>query len=250
MKTTWIITVIGAVLGLAFGVTAIASLRTAAELRRTNQTLLDELHTVRGRAETLTAEKQEASRQLALVANRHGELTSRLAELEAAEAEESAMATSPAALKPYQAEAYLGKKPLGLVWIVPRNLRMDANSQRFVYEPVVCLDEKLRGQFTMHHTNIVEYEVERPVYVNNSYYQEPYYYPVGYWPRATNNWPRQPAPAPAPNPPAFNPGSGGIIKQPIGTPAERIKTYPSAPRLPATPAPTQPRVNSLGAASL
>ena len=91
------------------------------------------------------------------------------------------------------------------------------------------------------HTNIVEHAVETPVYVNNSYYEEPYYYyPVGYWPRQTNNWPTQPAPARQPGPPPFNPGSGTIIKQPVGTPAERIKTYPNAPRLPANPAPKSP----------
>jgi hypothetical protein len=240
MKTTWIIKASGAVLGLALGITTIASLRSAAELRRANQILHKDLHTARAHAESLANEKQEAARQLALVVNRHSELTSRIAMLEASEIEETAMATSPAAMKPYQAEAYLGRKPLGLVWIVPRNLRMDTNSQRFVYEPVVCLDERLRSQFVVNYTNIVEREIERPVYVNNSYYEEPYYYPAGYWPRATNNWPRQPAPAPQPTPPPFNPGGGTIIRQPIGTPAERIKTYPVAPRLPANPAPRSP----------
>jgi len=241
MKTTWIMTAIGAVACLALGVAATASLRSAEVLRRANQALQGELQTARAHTDALAAEKQETARQLALVVNRHGELTSRIAELEAADAEESAMATSPAALKPYQAEAYLGRKPLGLVWIVPRNFRLDTNSQRFVYEPVVCLDEKLRSQFVVNYTNVVEREIERPVYVQDSYYQDPYYYPVTYSPRQTNRWPNQPAPGPAPTPPVFNPGSGGILKQPIGTPAGQIKTYPSAPRLPQNPQPTQPQ---------
>jgi len=255
MKTISIVIAASAILGLALGVKAVTSLRATADLRRSNQALQRDLQAARAQAGTLAAEKQETARQLALVVSRHSELTSRIAELEAAEAEEDAMATSPAALKPYRAEAYLGQKSLGLAWIVPRNLHLDTNSQRFVYEPVVCLDEKLRGHFTAHYTNVVEREIERPVYVNNSYYPEPYYYyPARYWPRQTNNWPTQPAPGPV-QPPPFNPGSGNIIKQPIGTPAEKIKTYPSAPKLPANPAPNQPpqqqpQVNSLRAAAL
>jgi hypothetical protein len=92
----------------------------------------------------------------------------------------------------------------------------------------------------VHHTNIVEQLVETPVYVNNNYYEDPYYYSGRYWPRQTNNWPTQPGPVPQPNPPPFNPGNGTIIKQPLGTPAERIKTYPTAPKLPANPAPKSP----------
>jgi len=150
-------------------------------------------------------------------------------------------------MKPYQAEAFLGQRPLGLVWIVPRNLRMDTNSQRFVYEPVVCLDERLRSQFLLHHTNIVEREVDRPVYVNNSYYPAPYYvYPFSYA-GSHSNRPSTRPPTTAPPPPTFNPGNGTIIKQPIGTPAEKIRTFPSAPR---SVDPTPLRPTTLRAASL
>jgi len=243
MRAFWITTLIGSVLCLALGSTAISSHRAAVELRHKNETLQSDLQAARTRADSLTTEKQETAQQLASVITRHGELTSRIRELEAAETEDMAQSTSPANLRPYQAEAYIGRKSIGLVWIVPRNLRLETNSQRYVYEPVVCLDEKLRKFFEVHHTNIVERTLETPVYVNNSYYEEPYYYAVGHWPRQTNSWPSQPAPAPYPTPPPFNPGSGTIIRQPIGTPAEKIKTYPSAPRLqvtPANPAPKSP----------
>lgn len=249
----------GTTLALALSLAAVTQRIEAARLRNANQSLQREVNTLRTQAEALAAEKREYVRQLAALSDRHGELASRVAELEAADAADASFATSQVALKPYQAEAFLGRKPLGLVWIVPRNLRMDSNTQRLVYEPVVCLDEKLRGKFEVHHTNTIEQVVETPVYVNNNYFNEPYSYPIRYWPRQTNIWPNQPGSAPQPNPPSFNPGNRTIIKQPIGTPAEKIKTYPTAPRLPTTPAPkspnalpptpTLPQANTLRAAS-
>src|SRR6188508_2133583 len=173
MRAFWITTTIGSVLCLALGITATTSHRTAAELRRKNENLQSDLQASRTRADALVTEKQAGAQQLAAVITRHGELTTRIRELEAAEAEDMALSTSPANMKPYQAEAFLGRKSLGLVWIVPRNLRLETNSQRYVYEPVVCLDEKLRKFFEIHHTNIVERPVETPVYVNNSYYEDP-----------------------------------------------------------------------------
>jgi len=252
MKTVSIVVAICAILGLALGSKVVSSShRTAAELRRNNQSLQSDLQNARARADALTAEKKETTQQLAAIVTRHGELTSRIRELEAAEMQDLALATSSAALKPYQAEAYLGRKSLGLVWIVPRNHRMDTNSQRYVYEPVVCLDEKLRKFFEVHHTNIVERVVETPVYVNDVYVQDGYSYPVGYWPRQTNNWPSAPGASPMPTPPpAFNPGSGKVINQPLGTPAGQIKTYPSAPRPPANQQPRQPQTTPAPATSL
>jgi hypothetical protein len=234
----------GAILGIAICVAAISKHKEAARMHNANQALKQELATLRTRAETLAAEKQESARQLEVVMSRHGKLASRVAELEAAELEDSAQFTSPPSIKPYQAEAFLGRKGLGAVWIVPRNLRLDTNTQRYVYEPVVLLDERLRKFFEVHHTNIVEQVVETPVYVNNNYFPEPYYnYYYGHLHggRPTNGVPH-PQPQPV-TPPPFNPGSGTIIKQPLGTPAANIKTYPTAPKLPPVNAqPKQPKL--------
>jgi hypothetical protein len=245
MKTTpLILSAVALVAGAVLVPTAISVQRTNARLRGEVQTLRTDLEEARHRATILAGEKVNQETQLKTLAARHGDLTARISELEAAEAEKLAFSTSAAALKPYRAEAYLGRQSIGPVWIVPRNARLDSASQRYVYEPTVCLDDKLRRLFEVHHTNTVERTVEVPVYVNNNYYPEPYYYyPAYYSPGICPTNSRPPIrPQPVTSPAPFNPGNGTIIKQPILTPAERIRTTPTAPRTPLLPPNTvQPR---------
>ena len=61
MRAFWITLMIGSVLCLALGFAAISSHRTAADLRRANETLQSDLQAARTRADTLTTEKQEAA---------------------------------------------------------------------------------------------------------------------------------------------------------------------------------------------
>jgi hypothetical protein len=239
MKTLWLLSLTaGSLLTIGLSVASVASHRRATQLRHANDSLQKELLELRTTTKALTAEKQEAVRQWDAVMNRHAELAARVTELESEAANSVPVATSAVSLKPYRAEAFLGKQPLGLVWIVPRNPRLDTNSQRYVYQPVVALDEKLRRFFEVHHTNIIEQLVEVPVNVSHNYYPEPYYYSYGYYRpgRPTNGLPTQPGSGP----PHFNPGDGTIIKQPLGTPAGTIQTYQVIPRLPVEPAPVPP----------
>ena len=121
---------------------------------------------------------------------------------------------------------------LGPVWIVPRNLRMDTNAQRYVYEPVVVLDERYRGSFVTYQTNIVEREVATTYvdhnYYANDYYTEPAYYYRPNYPRGANYFPR-PTPLPAqplPPQPKFKADSSGVMQQKLMIPADQIKTLP------------------------
>ena len=239
MKPSLLYTGIAFVLCMALGAVAVSTQRRGKQLTRLNQSLESKLQSLEKQTGALADDKLALERRLSAATAKHEEFQNRIAELQAAGIEKDSRATSTAALKPYQAQAFLGKKPLGLVWIVPRNFKKDEATQRIVYEPEVQLDEKLRAQFVIYQTNYIERTVDRPV-VQNNYYQEPYYvYPARYWPGSTNVYrPAQPAnPLPSP-PPAFNPGNGTIITQPIGTPAEKIRTLPTLPRT-QSPGPTR-----------
>jgi hypothetical protein len=214
------------------------------DLRDANRKMETDLRASQTTTDTLLAEKQEMARQLSVLRELTESLQSRIADNETAGVSEAASEGKIPVVSPYQAQAYLGKKSLGWVWIIPQNLRKDTNTQRYVYEPVVWLDEGFRKQFVTHHTNVVEREVESRNYVNTAYYPEPYLYGGYYYPSypiprppASNCppvWPSHPtrtgplAPTtpiqPVPQP--FNPGSGKVIAQRLGTPAGAIKTRP------------------------
>jgi len=248
MKTALII------LGACFAILCVAScavligaFQSQRGLREANQNIETELRTAQTTANALQAEKQEMVRQLSVFQELTENLQSRIAGHEIA-ANEAGLQEKAPAVAPYQAQAFLGKTPLGRVWIIPQNLRKDPNTQRYVYEPVVSLDEGLRKQFVTHHTNVVEREVESQAYVNTAYYPEPYsygyYYPT--YPAYPNPrppiesnrppvWPPHTRPIPpAVTPPTpvqpvaqpFNPGSGKVTAQQLGTAAGAIKTRP------------------------
>jgi len=228
------------VLCVASGVLFIETLQSKRALRAAGQKMEAELSAAQSKASSLLTEKQEMETQLQVFRELTETLQSRITDLSTGNSGESASDGKPPVVAPYQAQAYLGKTPIGWVWIIPQNLRMDTNAQRYVYDPVVWLDEGMRKQFVTHHTNIVEREVETQNYVNTTYYPEPVYYvssplfptrPIHRPPGMTNRPPVSilpPTPIqPVPQQP-FNPGSGAVTVQKLGTPAGAIKTR-SAP---------------------
>jgi len=240
MKTALII--LGAclvVLFLASGVTFIATFQSKRNLRVTNQELEARLRVGQAKSEALIAETEKMASQIQKYQELTENLQSQVTDLSTGNSDQSAPEGKPPAVAPYQAQAYLGKKPIGWVWIVPQNLRMDTNAQRYVYEPIVWMDESLRKQFVTHHTNIVEREVETVNYVTPTYYSEPIYYaswpvypshPIHRPPGMTNRPPISTLPStpiqPLPQQP-FNPGNGTITMQKLGTASGAIKTRPS-----------------------
>jgi hypothetical protein len=224
------------ILGACFVVLCVASAvvlvagRSTRDLQDANQRLQRELNAAEARLEVLQAEKTETANQLALAHGETEEFKARMAEIEAAKTTEAESEAGAPVVAPYQAQAFLGQKPLGRVWIIPQNLRKDTNSQRYVYEPVVWMDESLRKQFVTHHTNVVEREVESRTYVNSYYPQPAYYYTTPFWPPIVTNCPPVQPPPPAmpvrPAPQQFNPGSGTVTAQRLATPAGAIKTRP------------------------
>ena len=231
MKTILIIT--GACLVaacVAGSVTLIRAFHLNRELRETNRHLEVALRNLQATSDALRTEKQTALNQAALAHDSTQSLQAKIADLEADNAREAEASTTPPVLKPYQVQAYLGQDLLGWVWVIPRNLRLDTNTQHYVYEPVVWLDEAFRNSFVVHHTNVVEREVEAPAtYVNNSYYPQPVYFLAspGHHYRRPKQLPSQPPLSGGTQPaPVFNPGNGTTTPQQLGTPANSIITRP------------------------
>jgi len=231
MKTTLVLlsTVI-AIVVIAGGIALVGTHRSNRILENENRRLAGELGVAEAAAVTLRAEKQQNSERLTAAQELSTSLLTKLAETEA----DNPKITDAPEVKPYQTTAYLGQTLLGPVWIVPRNLRMDTNTQRYVYEPVVVLDERYRGSFVTHHTNIVEREVAK-TYVDHNYYANDfytgpaYYFPARY-PHGSNHFPRPlptPLPAqPSPPQPKFRADSSGMMQQKLMIPADQIKTLP------------------------
>jgi len=237
------------ILCVASGIVFIEAFQSKRNLRAAGQKMEAELRVAQAKASSVVAEKQEMERQLQVFRELTENLQSQITDLPTGNSSEPVSAGKPPVVAPYQAQAYLGKTPIGWVWIIPQNLRMDTNAQRYVYEPVVWLDEGFRKQFVTHHTNIVEREVEPRTYVNTAYYPEPYLYGYYYYPSYPNSrppigsnsppgWPSHPTrPGPVtptlpttpvqPVPQPFNPGSGTVTAQRLGTPAGAIKTRPA-----------------------
>ncbi len=223
---------------LTAGILLSATLQSNRHLRESTQKVEAELRNARTTTETLQAANRELIRQLEVFRTLTETLQSRVADFEAAPPAESETAGSPPAVSPFRAQAYVGKSPLGWAWIVPHNVRKDPKSQRYVYDPVVWLEEGLRGRFTTHHTNVVEREVQTQSYPPTTYYPEVVYSGYTTWPvypsppihrppGMTNPPPIVTPPTPIqPVPQPFNPGSGSITVQQLGTPAAAIKTRP------------------------
>jgi len=213
----------------ALGAVLFGQFQSNRSLREANEEMRNALRAAQSAAEALSAGHQEVLAQMAQAQSRSEELAARIAQFEMAGT--TAATGSAPDLAPYQANAFLGRDWLGTAWIIPRNVRLDTNTQRYVYEPVVWLDERLRDSFVKHHTNVVEREIETQTTYNTTYYPTPVYYfthPSRYRPPSEPSqpsWPHNPQGA-YPAPPAFNPGNGAVIPQKLGTPADQIKTRP------------------------
>lgn len=231
MKTTLILlSTVFAIVIIAGSSALLGTHRSHRTLENENRRLAGELGAAEAAAAALRAEQHQSAERLTAAQELSTSLLTQLAETEAANPK------SPVApeVKPYQATAYLGQAVLGPVWIVPRNLRMDTNAQRYVYEPVVVLDERYRGSFVTYQTNIVEREVAK-TYVDHNYYAANYYTEPAYYypprpPRGSNYFPRPlPTPLPAqplPSQPKFKADSSGVMQQKLMIPADQIKTLP------------------------
>lgn len=249
-----IISTVGlAIVGLVAGGGLLFELHANRDLRASNRALETELRVAQKTLEALRKENQEIAEQLAKTQDASAVLQKRIAEIEADGAKDSEAPMAPPVVAPYQVPAYLGQTYLGPAWVVPRNFRMDTNAQRYVYEPVVWLDENLRNNFVVHHTNVVEREVET-TYVQNSYYPQPLYFLSSSHrhhrgPVQLPSVPRSPSPPQAPQVPSapqlpvsgmqptarFNPGSGATTPQRLGISAGSIKTRPQVLGIPTPP---------------
>lgn len=214
-----------AALLVAVGVVWTMEIRANRDLRETNLRLEAELRAAQEESRMLRAEQEEVSKQLAVAQETAEELHAQLAGQNSGNTPEVQLETAPR-FNPFPAQAYLGQKPLGQAWIIPRNIRKDPRTQGYVYEPVIWLDENLRKGFVTHHTNIVEREVESRTYVNTIQYPQPVYY--GYRPiygrPPTNPYPPAPQlpnpPITQPSLPNINSGSGLLIPQKIWRPSD------------------------------
>lgn len=231
MKTTLILlSTVFPIVIIAGGIALVGMHRSNRTLENSNRRLAGELGVAEAAAAALCAEKKQNSERLTAAQEFSTSLLTKLAE---AEAENPKTPVAPE-VKPYQATAYLGQALLGPVWIVPRNLRMDTNAQRYVYEPVVVLDERYRGSFVTYQTNIVEREVAK-TYVDHNYYAANYYTGPAYYypprqPGGSNHFPRPlPTPLltqPLPPQPKFKADNTGVMQQKLMISADQIKTLP------------------------
>lgn len=214
MKASTLILVmflLGMVLVVALGVAGIYSQRDTtkvmerviADLTTRSQQLENELKTVRDEQARREAELRDLAKTAA-------------AGTEASSSVETARTnTRPATPQAFQARAYLGREYVGLAWVVPNNVKENAENGEFRFEPVIWIDEKFRKAFTQ--TNIVERDVVR----NNSYtqvYQQPYWYSYPVWVRP-NHPNRPPGQQPPPNMPS--PGRPPGSSPPIIGPGDR-----------------------------
>lgn len=237
-----------AIIGLAASVGLVVESRANRDLRAASRKLETELRVAQKTLDALHAKNQEIAKQLAQSQDASASLQKRIGEIETDGAKNSDVPAALPVVAPYQVPAYLGQTYLGPAWVIPRNFRMDTNAQRYVYEPVIWLDENLRNNFVVQHTNVVEREVET-TYVHNSYYPQPLFFFTSSGRRHRDPvqhpaMPQSPAPPQAPLPPVsgmqpatrFDPGSGVTSPQRPGIPAASIKTRPQVLGVPAPPA--------------
>jgi hypothetical protein len=217
-----------AILATLGGVALNRTHRSNRDLRATNQEIQSEAQVNKALAATLRSERDQLREQVDALKSVISKPQSPASPAGSKAADPDKPASEPvAAPSAYPVPVYVGKSLLGQGWVVPQNLRMNTNTQRYAYDPVVMIDEKFRKAFAYYVTNIVEREVQ--TYVDNNYYQPvptEYYaaYPIYPGPGVTN-LPRQPiATLPAPK---FNSGNNGIMQQKLGIPASAIKTIPS-----------------------
>ena len=146
--------------------------RQSRQLAAEKQQLTEALRESEQTIATLTLENAAVSDQLRILETSQQELRGRMDALE--EADRAAAGTLP---QPYRVRAFLGQDNVGGAWIVPHNVRRDAASGRYVFEPLLVIDESAKGHFTVNHTNVVEREVHTTE-IYEAYNPYPYYYYV------------------------------------------------------------------------
>lgn len=217
-----------AIVSVSLAVMLFGGFRLHRNVQSVNEKLQGELRAAQDGLDVLRAENRTISEDLARIRSSFEESQARLLEANASMA--AAVSNLPPVIPSYRANTFIGQTFLGQAWVIPHNVRMDTNTQRYIYDPVVLLDESLRNSLVVHHTNVVEYPVETQTSYNynNTYYPTPIYYfgNPGYRPKPDPLPPtlQPPAQLPYPAPPAFNPGSGKVIPQKLGTPSGQIKT--------------------------
>jgi len=143
------------------------------ELAEVNHQLTQELRQSKQTVEDLTGEKAAVSEMVATMEAREEELRARVESLE-----QAGQTAAEALPQPYRVRAFLGQDNLGGAWIIPHNVKRDPESGRYIFEPVLVVDESAKNHFTVHHTNVVEREVYTTEYYDG-YNRYPYYYAYG-----------------------------------------------------------------------
>jgi hypothetical protein len=131
--------------------------------------------------------------------------------------------------------AFVGQENVGGAWIVPHNVRMDSELGRYVYEPVLMIDDTAKKHFTVHHTNVVQREVHSTQIYNQGYRYPYYYYVTPRYPHKPihpPDKPEQPLPPGEMNPPPVN--DGAINAQVFAPPSSIVNTRPQVIGTPAT----------------
>jgi hypothetical protein len=215
IRTVMLGSTLGAVvIVFALGLFAVVLLVENRELRSDVGVLRAELDQARVEVRASSEEREAASAELAAQRERVEGLSAALALLEGAakEARESATVRMP--VQSHRVRAYLGNQQVGMAWFVPNQLRTNAVDGRVSYEPVIVLDESVRGQVGFTRTNVVEREVSRATTVN---YHVPQVYGTGwpvYWVRPGGS-----RPGTGPSPPA-----GAQPESPPSVPSPYLST--------------------------
>jgi hypothetical protein len=199
------------------------------QLTTTNAQLMQELNRSHEAVTALTQEKAGISEKLAALELMETELRERVDSLEA-----SAKSANDATPRPYRVRAFVGRDNVGQAWIIPHNVTRDTESGRYMFEPVLVIDEAAKRHFTEHHTNVVE----REVYTTQIYqdgYRYPYYYSVApRRPGKPGRPPVKPEPPIAPQPSETRTVSQPDINARMFAPPNSIVT--SRPQVLGTPA--------------
>lgn len=207
------------------------------QLKRTNETLMTQLDLADKSTAALTEENASLAEQLKDLETMEDELRTRVESLEA-----DAETLAKARPTPYRVRAFVGQETVGGAWIIPHNVTLDEELGRYLYEPILMIDESAKKHFTVHHTNVVEREVYR-----TEVYQDGYNYPYYYY--VTQGRPGKPTRPPnrpdRPTPIVSTSPSGG--SQPnanarvFAPPNSIVNTRPQVIGTPAT-APVNARV--------
>jgi len=192
-------------LSAGLGTVALVSISITLLVLLDNRQLRRELQAVRHESNQAVAETRRLE-------DERSSFTAQSEQLKTVQAELAALRSSvvsnapatPVAARAFRAPTYFGQRYLGHAWIVPGQTAKDPATGQVGYEPVILIDESVRGNVAASKTNVVEREVARTTTVNYNYnYTHPNY---AWWPAVWipssrgGNTPRPPS-----QPPRFPP---------------------------------------------